>query len=150
MNDRILLFLLSLFSIGMTSCENELPGVGTTEVRVSLQIEEDIGSMEDAEMCLNYVECGEEKSVQFAVESGNEVHAFALPAGSLSSNPFIELVFGGSVYSYSPTVTCFDEGCCYSYALVLDAEGLSLADFNATIEGWEVVDVEVSAVDATM
>lgn len=134
----------------MTSCENELPKVGTTEVRVSLRIEEDVGSMEDAEMCLNYVEYGKAKSVQFAVESENEVHAFALTAGSSSSNPFIELVFGGSVYSYSPTVTCFDKGCCYNYALVLDAEGLSLADFNATIEGSEVVDVEGSAVDATM
>lgn len=33
---------------------------------------------------------------------------------------------------------------------MLDAEGLSLADFNATIEGWEVVNVEGSAVDAPM
>lgn len=67
MNDRIVLFLLSLFSIGITSCKNELSGVGTTEVRVLFRIEQDVGSMEDAEVCLNYVECGETKSVHFTV-----------------------------------------------------------------------------------
>lgn len=150
MNARRLLFLLSLFSVGMTSCENELPEVGTAEVRVLLRIEDDIGNLEDTEMCLNYLEYGETKSVQFTVESSNEVHALPLPAGSLSSNPFIEVVLDDSIYSYSPATTCFDRGCCYDYELVLNAEGLSLADIDVTIEDWEVVEIEGNVADATM